>query len=222
MPVRGGGGGSFFPSEPPIVYEETGNLNTDSEGIVGHSVEIDAKDGVASLFVPAGVKALDKNGKPLIDISIKPTTEEKMPEVPAGAIFQFAGYAYEAGPAGATFNPGITLTLEIPDDVWETLDPNNQQFTVKWDNPESGLWEEIQTTISPGTRTVTATITHFSTYALFTEPGTTPVTPTETAITTAAPGEEPPAEGLPGTMILLVVIVAIIAGAGYFFIAKKK
>lgn len=79
----------FLPPEPPIVYEERGNLNTNSEGIVGHSVEIDAKDGVASLFVPSGVKALDKNGKPLMDISIKPTTEEKMPEVPAGAIFQF-------------------------------------------------------------------------------------------------------------------------------------
>lgn len=218
--------GESFPSEPPITYNETGNLNTNTAGIVSRSVEIDANDGVASLFIPAGVKALDKNGKPLMGITIKPVAEEKRPQVPAGALFQFAGYAYEVSPDSATFNPAITLTVEIPEDVWNSLDLTGRQLTVKWYNKETGLWEDVQTTISPGTRTVTATITHFSIYALFTEQVTT-VTPTETATatttaTTTTPTGEAPAEGLPTTMIIFAVIIIVIIAAGvYLFVMKK-
>jgi hypothetical protein len=226
-PYHGGGGGGGS-SSAPASYTTTGTLLTSSSGTVLKSIIVHADDNVADLRVPIGVTALDADGKPISGITINPLTGDEVPAVPAGAVFEFAGYAYEAGPAGATFNPGITLTMEIPDDVWETLDPNNQQFTVKWYNPESGLWEEIQTTISPGTRTVTATITHFSTYALFTEPGTTPVTPTETATTAptttaTTPAGEPPAEGLPMTTIVFaIVIIAIIAATGYYFFVMKK
>ena len=226
-PYHGGGGGGSG-GNAMDTYTGTGTLKVNSAGVVLKSVKVNADDNVGSLLVPIGVTALDADGKPLSSISLRPLTGDEVPDVPAGAIFQFAGYAYEAGPAGATFSPGITLTLEIPDDVWDTLDPNNQQFAVKWYNPESGLWEEIQTTVSPGTKTVTATITHFSTYALFTEPGTTPVTPTETATTAptttaTTPTGEPPAEGLPMTTIVFaIVIIAIIAAAGYYFFVMKK
>lgn len=226
-PYHGGGGGGSG-GNAMDTYTGTGTLKVNSAGVVLKSVKVNADDNVGSLLVPIGVTALDADGKPLSSISLGPLTGDEVPDVPAGAVFQFAGYAYEAGPAGATFSPGITLTLEIPDDVWDTLDPNNQQFAVKWYNPESGLWEEIQTTVSPGTKTVTATITHFSTYALFTEPGTTPVTPTETATTAptttaTTPTGEPPAEGLPMTTIVFaIVIIAIIAAAGYYFFVMKK
>ena len=222
----GGGGSGIFPPEPTITHQETGSLNTNSAGIVSRSIEITAKDGVANLFVPSGVKALDRDGKPLNEISIKPLAAERMPAVPAGALFQFAGYTYEASPDGATFDPAITLTLEIPEDVWNTLDLTGRQLTVKWYNKETGLWEDVQTTVSPGTRTVRATITHFSTYALFTEPVTT-TTPTGTATatvttTTTAPGGETPAEGLPTMVIIFAVIVIIIAAAAvYLFVVKK-
>ncbi|WP_214041468.1 hypothetical protein [Methanoculleus sp.] len=223
----GGGGGAFFPPEPPIVYNETGNLNTDSEGIVGRPVEIDAEDGVGSLYVPSGVKALDRNGRPLLDISIKPVAEEKMPGTPAGAVFQFAGYAYEVSPEGATFDPSITLYIEIPEDVWNTLDLTDQRLTVKWYNQSANAWEDIPTTVSPSTRTVRATITHFSTFALFTEPVTT-AAPTGTATATvtgtaATPTGETPAEGLPITMIIFaVIVVVIVAAAVYLFIVRRE
>ena len=77
---------------------------------------------------------------------------------------------------------------------------------------------------------MTATVTHFSVYALFTEPMTAPVTPTETATTvptvttqtTTPPGGEQPSEGLPVTMILSIfAVVVIIAAAGYFFMMRK-
>ncbi|MCE5338493.1 MAG: hypothetical protein LLF90_07405 [Methanomicrobiaceae archaeon] len=220
----GGGGGSYINPESPISYEGKGSLTTNSNGIMTRSVEISATDKVATLLVPSGVKALDANGKPLSEISISPISSDKMPAVPAGAVFWFAGYAYEVSPAGATFEPGITLTLDIPEDAWNALNLTDRQLTVKWYNKESGLWEEIETTVSPGTRTVKATITHFSTYALFTEPVTT-VTPTETVTTTTTtttPSAEPPAEGLPMMMILAIfAVLVIVIAAGYFFMMRK-
>jgi len=223
----GGGGGSGSPvsPEPPISYEEKGSLMTDSNGIMARSVVISAADKVASLFVPSGVKALDANGNPLSEISINPISSSTMPAVPAGAVYNFAGYVYEAKPDGATFDPAITLTLDIPEDAWNALDLNGQKLVVKWYNKQTRQWEDVPTTVSWSRKSVTAKISHFSTYALFTEPVTT-TTPTdiETPTQPTTPtDEEPPAEGLPLTTILIVIVViAIIAAAGYFFFMKKE
>ncbi|KUL00026.1 MAG: PKD domain containing protein, partial [Methanomicrobiales archaeon 53_19] len=106
----GGGGGGGSSSSAPASYTTTGTLLTSSSGTVLKSVILHADDNVANLRVPIGVTALDADGNRLSDITINPLTGDEVPDVPAGAIFQFAGYAYEAGPAGATFSPGITLT----------------------------------------------------------------------------------------------------------------
>ena len=217
----GGGGGSTV-----STYTGTGTLLTGSSGTVLKSVIVNAADNVGSMFVPIGTTALDANGKPLGEIDLKPLAGDAVPAVPSGSVFKFAGYAYEAGPDGATFDPAITLSLDIPEDVWNSLDLTNQQCMMKWYNKESGLWEDVPTTIIPGTRTVEIRITHFSIYALFTEPITTPTTPTET-VTTAAPATPttptaPPAEGLPMTMILAIfAVIAIIVVAGYFLMMRK-
>jgi len=218
----GGGGGGGSTTETPISYDERGSLMTDSNGIVTHSVVISATDEVASLFVPSGVKALDADGNPLSEIYINLIGSDKMPAVPAGAVYKFAGYAYEVGPNGATFEPGITLSLEIPEDDWNALDPENNDFTVKWYNKQTGQWEDVPTTVSRSTKSVDAKITHFSTFALFTEPVTT-TTPTDTETPTTPPAGEPPAdEGLPMTMILAIfAVLVIIIAAGYFFMVRK-
>lgn len=234
-PGGGGGGGSpsgggpSGPTEPsgPVAYEGTGSLMTDSTGIVVQSIAVSAVDGVATVIVPAGVQALDANGNPLTEVGIEPLASDAVPAVPAGAVFAFAGYAYVASPAGATFDPAITLTLEIPEDVWNTLDLESEQLSVKWYNEETGLWENIPTTFDPETRTVRATVTHFSIFALFTEPVPETTTPTDTATTTTtattAPGDEPPAEGLPVMMIIFTaVIIVIIAAAAYLFMTKRE
>ncbi|MDD3372235.1 MAG: hypothetical protein PHE39_00990 [Methanoculleus bourgensis] len=234
-PGGGGGGGSpsgggpSGPTEPsgPVAYEGTGSLMTDSTGIVVQSIAVSAVDGVATVIVPAGVQALDANGNPLTEVGIEPLASDAVPAVPAGAVFAFAGYAYVASPAGATFDPAITLTLEIPEDVWNTLDLESEQLSVKWYNEETGLWEDVPTTFDAATRTVRATVTHFSIFALFTEPVPETTTPTDTATTTTtattAPGDEPPAEGLPVMMIIFTaVIIVIIAAAAYLFMTKRE
>ncbi len=227
VPYYRGGGGGGGGSSAPLSYTETGTLMISNSGVVLRSIIVNAEDNVGSLLIPIGVKALDANGKPLDKITLKPLAGDEVPTVPSGSVFQFAGYAYEASPDGATFEPGITLTFDIPDDVWESLYLPGNQLTVMWYNQETGLWEEIPVTVSPGSKTVTATVTHFSIYALFTEPVTTTPTPTETATTTpttttTTPSAEPPAEGLPMMMILAIfAVIAIIAAAGYFLMMRK-
>lgn len=221
----GGGGGGSSSSKAPASYTSTGTLLTSSAGTVLKSIKVNAEDNVGSLFIPTGTKALDANGNPLTEVGIEPLASDAVPAVPAGAVFAFAGYAYVASPAGATFDPAITLTLEIPEDVWNTLDLESEQLSVKWYNEETGLWEDVPTTFDPETRTVRATVTHFSIFALFTEPIEATVTPIETpttTTTTTAPGGETPTEGLPVTMILgIFVVVIIIAAAGYFLLKRK-
>jgi len=224
-PPSGGGGGGGSSGSTTSIYTGSGTLLTSSAGTVLKSVIVNANDNIGNLLIPIGTTALDADGKPLGDASIVPIAGDAIPSVPSGSVFEFAGYAYEAGPDGATFDPAITLSFDIPEDVWNTLDLSKNDLTIKWYNKETGLWEDIQTTVIPGTRTVEARITHFSTFALFTEPITTPVTPTETATTTTTittPPSEPPAEGLPMMMILAIfAVVVIIAAAGYFLMMRK-
>ncbi|WP_292521987.1 hypothetical protein [Methanoculleus sp.] len=223
----GGGGGPSGPTEPsgPVAYEGTGSLTTDSTGIVTQSIAVSAVDGVATVVVPAGVQALDANGNPITEIGVEPLASDAVPAAPAGAVFTFAGYAYEASPAGATFDPAIALTMQIPEDVWNNLDLTSEQPVVKWYNEETGLWEDVPTTFDAATRTVRATVTHFSIFALFTEPVPETTTPTETpttTTTTTAPGGETPTEGLPMTVILSIfAVVVIIVAAGYFLMMRK-
>ncbi|WP_292489701.1 Ig-like domain-containing protein [Methanoculleus sp. 10] len=221
---RGGGGGGS--GSTTASYTGTGTLLTGSSGTVLKSIIVNANDNIGSVLVPIGTKALDADGKPLGEVALKPLAGDAVPAVPSGSVFKFAGYAYEASPDGATFSPGITLSLSIPEDVWNSLDLTNQQCVMKWYNKETGLWEDVPTTVIPGTRTVEIRVTHFSIYALFTEPVTTP-TPTETAsttptTTTTTPSAEPPAEGLPMMMILAIfAVIAIIIAAGYFLMMRK-
>lgn len=217
----GGSGSGSSKTAPTTETTGTGSLTTSADGATSNAARIAATDGVASLFVPEGVIALDRNGEPVTEISIQPAPVDAVPGIPAGALFQFAGYTYEAGPDGATFDPAITLTFDIPDELWNSLDLATEQFTVKWYNAETGIWEDVQTAFSPETRTVRATVTHFSIYALFTEP-IAAATPIETAVTTPT-GEAPAAEGLPTTMIIFAVIIIVIIAAGvYLFVVKKE
>jgi hypothetical protein len=217
----GGGSGSSYTS-----YTGTGTLTINNVGTVLRSIKVNADDKVGSLLVPIGVKALDKDGKPLTSITLTPLASDKMPAVPSGALFKFAGYVYEAGPDGATFEPGITLAFDLPADAWNALDPDNNDFKVKWYNEETEEWEDVPTTTYKSTRSVDAEITHFSIFALFTEPVTTPTeTPTppvDIDIPTTPPvDEKPPAGEFPTTIFAIVVVLVIVIAAGYFFIVRK-
>jgi len=220
-PGRGGGGGSSY-----TTYTGTGTLKVNNAGTVLKSIKVGAGDSIGSLFVPIGTTALDKDGNPLTATTLTPLASGDLPAVPSGALFSFAGYIYEAGPAGATFDPAITLTFDIPESAWNALDPDNNDFKVKWYNTETREWEDVATTVFKSSRSIDAAITHFSIFALFTEPVTTPTEPvtptTPTEPPTTPPAGEKPADGFPMTTVLVIfAVLVIVIAAGYFFMVRK-
>ena len=223
-PSRSTGGGT---GPAYTTYTGTGTLKVNNAGTVLQSVKVNAEDTIGSLFVPISTTALDADGKPLTATTLTPLASGDLPAVPSGALFSFAGYVYEAGPAGATFDPAITLTFDIPEDIWNSLDTDNNDLVVKWYNEETGEWEDVPTTVYKGARSVDAKITHFSIFALFTEPVTTPTEPTTPTTPTEPPTTPPaegdlPADGFPMTTVLAIfAILVIVIAAGYFFMVRK-
>jgi len=157
------------PAPVPVVVE----LPTEIDGRVTGTIEIVASDTVGMLTVPEGVQARDADGGNLQEIVIVPTDTVNLTETHDVAdnttsAFLFGQYAYRVEPAGATFDPPITLTFNIPRDVWATLDTTN--MSVMWQDTASGAWETIPLASIDEDEThirVSAAITHFSIYELF-------------------------------------------------------
>lgn len=220
----GGGGGSFYqaPAVTPDSVPGEAVLTTSATGILLGSVTVSSVDNTASLYLPEGTGVYDSAGNPLSDISIQEIAT--LPSVPGG--FTFEGFSCECKPEGATFSPAITLSFTIPDDEWV----EGKEYSIKCYNAATGVWEDLQTTVSAGTpHTVSAKVTHFSSFALFTESAAA-VTSTEApaSVTTgSATPADIPASGDPGagpfpwtTILVVCIVVGVVAGGVYYL--KKE
>jgi hypothetical protein len=185
----------------------------------------------AGLSLTKGVVALDKDGKPLGKVSIDDLATASIPAVPSGATFSFAGHAVTCSPAGATFSPSARLTFEFSGAQWNATmakaDQDTSRLTVKWYNPASKAWENVQTTVSKDAMAVSATIKHFSTFGVFIDSKASVVTPAGTTpAATTPPAEAPPATSespgeFPWTVVIIVgIIIILIAGGAYYYTRK--
>lgn len=158
--VGGGGGGGGMPPAAEI--------ETDSQGDVLTTFTKTSSDGKAQVTIPEGTVALDSEGAPLESITMSSSTI-------GGTIA-----AYNLGPDGATFDPGISLTFTFdPKKVHKDRVVIIKMFT-------GGKWVELETTVDTVSNTATAKVSHFTIFALFTEKK--PVTTTPSAV---SPTPEP-------------------------------
>ncbi|QSZ68171.1 hypothetical protein RJ40_12040 [Methanofollis aquaemaris] len=233
-PGGGGGGGGSSPSNPapvktvaPSVEAPAAppvgstNLTTSSGGMVDKATAVVSSDRIATITVPEGTGAHASDGTPLDEISIRPALSYEVPTVTGETGFAFSGYAYLCGPAGATFNPPITLTFEIPAEEWKKL--KGDQFTIKWYNTDAGRWEEIPTTVDYETMTVTAKVSHFSTFALFTAAPATgddnlPAAQVTDQTRDGATGGKTNDWTIP--IVAGVLVIIVIAGAGLYLMKR--
>ncbi|MBR1368846.1 hypothetical protein RJ53_04695 [Methanocalculus chunghsingensis] len=227
-PGPSGGGGSSAPR--PVETVGTGSLLTNSLGQLLQSYIVDSSSKAAKVYLNRNVVALDRNGAPLSEVTIDDLAAGDVPAVPSGAAFSFAGHAVTLGPAGATFSPSIRLAFELTEAQWNAAmaeaDQNPDFLVVKWYNAEAGVWENVPTTVNPETRTITASITHFSIFALFadTEAPSVIVTPTPTPVVTPdvpttpdVPVAPEPSE-FPWTYVIIgIVLLLLIAGGAYYY-----
>ncbi|GAG47628.1 unnamed protein product, partial [marine sediment metagenome] len=128
-----------------------------------------------------GTIALDKYGDPLE--TLEAAVDENPPDPPEGA--HILG-AFDFGPDGATFDPPITLTWNYdPEDV-----PENMDLVIAYYDEEEGEW--VYLPVEWINNTLTASVSHFTTFALITVPKPAAFTLSSLLISPAevAPAEE--------------------------------
>jgi hypothetical protein len=200
-----------------------GTLPLNSNLVLSQSVVIVAEDGIASLSMIGGTRPTASDGGPLLTLSIRRIADSEMPPVPDGAPFVFAGYAYDLEPSGSEFDPYATFSILLPENDWAAM--QGRDLSIKWYNPATSTWEDLPTTVSSETRTVSAKITHTSIFALFVARGQAPATPV-TTIATVTPTATPLMGDLPIDLIMkiaivVIIVIAVIAIALYFLRRRK-
>ena len=180
-------------------------------------------DSVGSLTIGEGTRARDADGNPLGEVTIVRADAAGLPPNPPGTAI---GLALTCGPAGATFDPPVTITYTLSEEEWERVsDPATLQ--VMWYNPGTGEWQEVPATVDPATRTVTAQVSHFSLFAL-TWAAASPAEGATPAMT-GAPGAEV-TQGEPGAAatgdlplaaIAMIFGTVVIIAAGFLLLRRR-
>ncbi len=134
-------------------------INADGKLLV--DVEAPSDDEKVLLYIPKNTICKDNTGVSLEHISVTTLTEAN----PAEENETIVSSAYTLGPEGSTFDPPVTIVIEydassIPEGVSE-----DNLFIAIWDESRSE-WTPVESTVNKETDSVSATIDHFSTYAV--------------------------------------------------------
>lgn len=167
----GGGGGSSAGGLP-----NSRGITHNDDGIVFEDVSVTSIDGQVSYQIPAGVKALDKNGNPLYN-----TRVDLFANPPVAAVGEnIIALTYDFQPSGATFSPAIPITFNFDT---SKLNPNQAVTIVFWDGSSWVKLTDVQVDYSKGV--VIGKTTHFTPFTLlaYQKPVVTSTT-TTTSVTT--------------------------------------
>ncbi|GAJ10360.1 unnamed protein product, partial [marine sediment metagenome] len=157
----GGGGGSGGGGALPAGTTNVMGTVTMS-GLFVDTVTCTSDDGLCTLTIPRRTIGLTKDLMPLTKISMLPMDEPPPP--PAGA--NVIGLTYNFEPSGATFDPPIILEYtydlaDIPEGVAE------EDLVIAYYDEATGEWIELEgCVVDPVTNTITASVSHFSTFAI--------------------------------------------------------
>lgn len=249
-PVSGSGdggsneyGGYITPAAPAPVLpvglvinptEITFQQNEEGRVLAIYNLESDPAAGFSSkVTVPTGTKVLSSTGEIVTGISVIPIDVAAVPSA-EGGVYSFSGFSLECKPSGATFSQPVTLVFSLTPAQWaEALskaggDPN--AMTIQFYDAAAGAWIAVPTTVDSITHQVSASITHFSIYALFYKnsniAAASPATSMETSTTYAAPvADTPVGTSIPqptkSPMMPGILVISIIGLVGYFIAHKK-
>jgi hypothetical protein len=132
------------------------------------NTETESSDGIIKLTIPEGTSFLTPDGLPSIFVSMVPMSVEQQPPAPANA--EIIGLPYNLGPTGSTFDPLASLTftfkgVALPNDV------NGKGLTLAYWDDTGKQWVPLKTeNIDMVNDTITAAVSHFSTYAILDYP----------------------------------------------------
>ena len=110
---------------------------------------------------------------------LPPWRQRLIPAPPPPEDRSIIGLAYDFGPDGATFDPSITLTRSYdPNDIPEGV--AEEDLVLAWYDEAADKWVELDCAVDTENNTITASIEHFTTFAII-------------GMVTPTPGSEPEA-----------------------------
>ena len=135
------------------------------------------------------------------------------------------GCAYDYTPNGATFNPPITLTLKYdPGLVPAGVDAS--KLSIAYYNTATSKWVVVAgSVVDTVNHTVTAQVSHFTLFAVYSCAPSASPTPTVTVGPTPTPTPTPVTGGKKtniGVIIGPIIAVIIIALVAYWFWMRRK
>jgi len=140
--------------------------------VLQEDVEASSPDDAVSISIPSGTTMLGPDGQPVDDFTVSAVAP--LPAAPEGG-HVLAAFDFE--PDGATFSPGIEITIEFdPSEVAE-----GEEVVIAYYDETTGEWQYITGTVSGGTATFT--VTHFTIYSVLAVP--------EGSVPTATPQPAP-------------------------------
>lgn len=174
------GGGEPPPTIRTTLFGTSKTIKIDSKGIIQETIEATSADGELTITIPKGTKALDKDGKPLS--SLKIDVDPSPPDPPEDA--SIIGLAYDFGPAGATFEPPITLEYTYdPDTLPEGV--AEEDLVIAYYDKEAGKWVELECVVDTENNTITALVSHFTCFAIIARVTPAPTPPPPAAVPAA-------------------------------------
>jgi hypothetical protein len=186
--------------------------------VVQRTVTVRTADETCAVAIREGTTARDGNGNPLDEVTVARADPAAVPAAPPGT---GVAIILNCGPAGATFDPPVTLTYSLSGEEWAKVGGATPK--VLWYNPVSKAWQDVPATVDPATRMVTAEVSHFSIYALaWTVPETTAAL--EAQQTNTSPGGTPPAGDEPPWLFIGIGAVLLIGAmiGGLVYLGKKN
>ena len=209
------GGGPIYITTKTDCCGVVGYFSVDQSGRVIRTVTAGCKEGDLVVTIERDTIALDGDGEPLRLLSIHEDTDP--PPLPEGD--SFIGLPFKLEPSGATFDPPITF-------IW-SYDPVDFPEGVAWlviayYDEGTGEWVELPCTVDPVTHTITASVAHFTTFAIIgTVPPVPPPPPVPAAFSVSSLSVLP-AEVEPGETVTIAVSVANTGGTeGSFNVILK-
>jgi len=171
----GGGGGSGQFLSDTDYCGVTGKFWINWRGTVINTFTAGCEGGPLTITVNKGTIALDENGKPLKLLSIY--EDQNPPDPPTGANIITIPYTLE--PSGAKFSPPLTFTWTY-DELPEGADEDNLVIAF-WNGFK---WVYFDCEVNTKDKTITASVSHFTTFAALAfipeeveAPPVTPLTP---------------------------------------------
>jgi len=163
------------------------------------ALKLTSEDGMVSLVVDEGTMALSAEGVPLAKVEVLPV-EEPLVQPDANRV---VGRCFNLLPDGAVFDPPVEVSFRydpalLPEGVAE------EDLAVAYYDEEGSQWVELPSQVNIVTHTITASVSHFTIFAV--------VTPAESAPSLPSVPEPVPPPGTTSPGANLVFNWALIGG----------